>query len=181
MNEYNIGYAIGLLISIAIGLALGIILLIVCNKNKKIKTDYDEREKAIRGQGYKYAMITTWILISVIIFADLSSIKIPMDNVATLISVIMISVLVSQSYSILNDAYFGRNSNIKSYVITFIALAIINGGLALIMIMSGEMIVDGILTWKVMSLECALMFLIIGIMFAIKTLLHKKDDILEED
>ena len=40
------------------GLIIAVIIIKVCNKNGKFKSDYDERQQIMIGKSYKYAMMT---------------------------------------------------------------------------------------------------------------------------
>ena len=44
----------GLAIGIMVGLIIAVILLKVSNRDKKTMTEYDERQKAIRGKAYMF-------------------------------------------------------------------------------------------------------------------------------
>ena len=51
MNGKGAGFAVG----ITVGVILVMVLLKMSNTDKKIKTEYDERQERIRGKAYKYA------------------------------------------------------------------------------------------------------------------------------
>ena len=52
---YNSARMIGVTIGIIVGLILTIFVIRYVNRNKKLTTEYDEMQKQIRGEGYKYA------------------------------------------------------------------------------------------------------------------------------
>ena len=54
MSEYSIGKLVGSLVGFVIGIVLVLIVSKFANKNRKVKTEYDERQKVLRGEGYKY-------------------------------------------------------------------------------------------------------------------------------
>ena len=51
----NTAMAAGIPVGIAVGIILVVIILRFINRNKKVTTEYDERQKQIRGEGYKIA------------------------------------------------------------------------------------------------------------------------------
>ena len=48
------GRASGMTVGLIVGLILAVILLKFGNTNRKFKTEYDERQKEIRGMAYTY-------------------------------------------------------------------------------------------------------------------------------
>lgn len=166
--------------SFVIGIMLGLILCVLIfkafNKNHKAKTQYDERQEALRGRAYKYAAYTAWGLIAFFMAVKTSEVRLPMDDVMALFTIMVISMMVQMSYSIWNDAYWGINNNIRKYVLFFILIAAINIIITVVYAVDHSLIVDGILTWRGINAVCALMFLLIGIQFAIKSRINKPEE-----
>ena len=54
MNAKGMGFIAGLIV----GLVLVVIIFRIANTDKKIKSEYDERQLRIRGKAYKYAFYT---------------------------------------------------------------------------------------------------------------------------
>ena len=54
MDSYSIGKATGLAFGIAVGLLICVILFRYMNRDKKLRTKYDERQEAVRGKGYTF-------------------------------------------------------------------------------------------------------------------------------
>ena len=63
---YNSARMIGVTIGIIVGLIVAIFIIRYVNRNKKLTTEYDEMQKQIRGEGYKYAFYTVMILEAVL-------------------------------------------------------------------------------------------------------------------
>ncbi|MCR5107326.1 MAG: hypothetical protein K6B28_04110 [Lachnospiraceae bacterium] len=162
---------------IALGLFTGIIIVIVLikiwNKDGKLKTQYDEMQEKARGKAYKYAFWTLVIIEALIIVLKSFEIKLPVDDITLLIIPVLISVLVQASYSIWNDAYVGLNTNTKRFGIIAIVIAGLNFAVALIAILDGRMVKDGMFEFPLTNLICGLIFVIIGIESVIKN--HLKD------
>lgn len=166
---------------ILVGLVIAIIIIKICNTNGKFKTDYDERQKIMIGKSYKYAMISAWVMMGIYIVLDIGGIKIPMDNSLAIFSMLFVSLMVHTSYSVWTDAYFGSNSNNKRYAIMSVVITLVNIAATCAYIKGGELIVDGVLTFKAINAECALMFLILGVEFFIKGIMDKNSDAKEDD
>ena len=171
---------IGVLVGVVIGIIVAIISIKASNSNGKFKSEYDERQEAILGKGFKYAAYTAWILMGVEIVLKITEINLPIDDAAMLFTMFCISLMVSVSHSIWKDAYFAQNNKVKNYIILFVVLALINGAAGIAYICNGSMVVNGVLTWKVINLECALLFVIIGIEYLAKHFVDRNKDQEEE-
>ena len=63
----NIYKSAGVTFGIIIGLILAIALILISNNNRKIKSEYDERQLRVRGDAYRYAFYTV-LICEVILF-----------------------------------------------------------------------------------------------------------------
>lgn len=155
-------------IAVIIGVLVGLYLIKVCNENNKVKTDYDERQEAIRGRGFKYGFYTALSFLGVLTVLDIGDVTLPAQMCVIYFGILIVSMLVETSYSIWNDAYFGTNSNIKKYITVFMVITLINGFASVAYALDGQLIVDGILTSGFINVECTIAFLILGIEYAIR-------------
>ena len=163
------------------GLIIAVIIIKVCNKNGKFKSDYDERQQIMIGKSYKYAMITAWVLMAVYMVIDIGGNVLPMDNALVIFTIMFVSIMVHTSYSVWTDAYFGSNNDNKKYAIMAIVVTAINAAATVAYYRDGQLIVDGVLTVRAVNAECALMFLILGVEFLIKGIVDKSLGKDEED
>lgn len=166
---------------IIVGLIIAVILLKVCNKNGKLKSDYDERQQIMIGKSYKCAMITAWILMAIYMIIDIGGNAIPMDNAMVIFTILFASIMVHTSYTVWTDAYFGSNNDYKKYAVLSVVVTAINIAATVAYIKDGQLIVDGVLTVRGINAECALMFLILGVEFAIKSIIDKSKASEEDD
>lgn len=168
--------AIGFVVGAMVGIVIVIALIKMCNKNGAFKTEYDERQEAIRGRGYKYTVYITWALMALSVLLDSVGIVIPMDYAAKMFTIILLSVMVSVSYFIWNEAYFGQNNSIRKYGIAFTIIALFNLVITIFEGIRGGLVEEGILTFKAVNLEIVIMFAIIGIEYLIKKLVTKPEE-----
>lgn len=168
-------------LGVIVGLVIAVVIIKICNTNGKFKTDYDERQKIMIGKSYKCAMITTWVLMGIYIIIDLGGFTLPMENSLTIFSILFVSLIVHMSYSVWTDAYFGKNNNNGKYLVCFVVITLINIAVTVGYIMKGVLVVDGILTYRAINLECALAFMIMGIEALIKIIIDKKNSTEEDD
>lgn len=164
MIEKNMGFVFG----VFLGLIIVCLLFKFANKDGKIKTEYDERQEAVRGIGYKYAFWTYTTLMGIFTVYDMAfGSKIPLFALA--FSAIVIAGIVLSLYCIIKGAYWGQNNNKKIYIIIFIVAGVINIISAVSAILSGTMIVDGVIQVAYMNLICGIMMAIIGVAIAISS------------
>ena len=111
MEAYSLGKLIGVITGFVIGLALVVIIAAICNKNRKMKTEYDERQQILRGKGFKlgfYAMVI-WAALNIVL--SVAGFAIPAKPEILAFSYIVVGVLADVVYCIFHDAYWGMNNN----------------------------------------------------------------------
>jgi len=166
---------IGAITGFVIGLLLCVVIFMVCNKNGKMKSEYDERQNVIRGKGYKYGFYTAMFYFAFMAIWPLTEIELPLSITVEAFVGIVLSVLVMSVYSIWNDAYWAINNNVERYTIMFIVITIFNlfvGGMS---IAKGHMFKDGKLQDPFINLLCGIMFLIIAVVLIVKKYTKKED------
>jgi hypothetical protein len=162
----SIGFATGILI----GVILAIILCIFANKNHKAKTQYDERQKEVRGKGYQYGFYTIVIFEILMMIFDLSEIQFPFDHYILHFAGVVLGGLVLSGYCIWNDAYWGLNNNRKRFGLMFLVLAVLNA-----IPVVGSLINGSFSTAPFINLMVLIMMLILGTELLVKNTLEKRD------
>lgn len=163
-------------IGIVIGLCICYVALKKINKNGKAKTEYDERQKVVRGKAYTWgfyaAMATNAILML------LSSI----DGVTKMLGFsaffipIFVGIIAQMSYSIFKDGYVGQNTNMTKYIIFMTFVSIINFGFGIGQIITNTMIVDGVLQNGFINILCGTLFIVMAIELIIKKAIDKREE-----
>ena len=152
---YNSARMIGVTIGIIVGLILTIFVIRYVNRNKKLTTEYDEMQKQIRGEGYKYAFYAAYVVHFFAIF---------------------VGITVQACYCIWRGAYIGQNTNLQRYVILMAIVSVFNLSSAFMAWRSGELIVDGKLQAPTVNLLCGLMFAAIGIVGLVKKVTDREEE-----
>ncbi|MCQ2081060.1 MAG: hypothetical protein MJZ11_05335 [Lachnospiraceae bacterium] len=173
-NEIMLGRSVGIAAGFMIGLILAAIIFKFANKDKKMKSQYDERQELVRGKGYKFAFWTFSVCEAVFMIIDMAFPNIVPLFFAAFAS-IMIAGIVLALYCIFKGAYWGMNNNRKRYIAVFIAAGLINFMSAIMAIVNGEMVVDGKLEPPSINLMCGIMLVIIGVAIAIDSFRNKKE------
>ncbi len=171
MNSYR---AIGFLFGITFGVIVSIFILRAFNKNRSIRTEYDEMQKQARGEAYMYgfyAMILFEFLTMLTEFFQ----PIPAEPLVIHFTAIMIGVTVQAVYSIMHDAFIGLNTQKNRYLIIMAVIAVINFAVAFAAFKDGRMIENGVLMAPFCNLMVGIAFLIIGLAGWIRTTEGKEE------
>ena len=162
----SLGFATGILI----GVILAIILCIFANKNHMAKTQYDERQKEVRGKGYQYGFYTIAIFEILMMIFDMSEIQFPFDHYILHFAGVVLGGLVLSGYCIWNDAYWGLNNNRKRFGLMFLVLAALNA-----IPVVGSLTHGTFSTVPFINLMVLIMMLILGTELLVKNTLEKRD------
>ena len=158
----------GFVAGIVIGLILVVFLFKFANINHRAKTQYDERQKEIRGQAYQYAFYTLIGFEVLMLLLEVCEIRIPMQNYLLHFAGILIGCIVLACYCIWHDVYWGLNNNRKRYALIFLAAAVLNAIPVIGALMHGGLMEDGVFTAAVLNVMVLIMMAVIGIMLLIK-------------
>ena len=151
----SIPYMIGFLCGIAVvALVVLLIRFVFKKKNGVLCGEYDERQRAVQGRGYKYAYFT--LMIAVVaggLFDAWTGIRwIGLFPFAVLC--LWLSLCVFVTYCISKDAYVALQAKRKVLILVFAASALVNLGIALMEIFCG----NGIITDGCLNLTSANLF-----------------------
>ncbi|MCR5301798.1 MAG: hypothetical protein K6E49_05105 [Lachnospiraceae bacterium] len=172
MNATSYGFAVGLII----GLIAIILLFKYANRDGKIKTEYDERQKAVRGKAYKYAFYTVVFAQAILMWFNMTGLDLPVADYVLQFIVIIAGCTVLATYTIWNDVYWGLNNDHKKYQIIF-AIAFVLNILPLVMnIIHGSMYEDGKLGMPMLNAVVIIMMVIVFAELLIKRFADKYTD-----
>ena len=172
---FNSARIIGVMTGIIVGLIVAVFVFRYVHRNKKLYTEYDEMQRQIRGEGYKYAFYAVLILEAVLCVLTMGM-ELPAEQHVIHFFVIFVGVTVQASYCIWKGAYVGQNTNLPRYIILMTVVSVLNLFSAFMAWRSGELIVDGKFREPAINLLCGLMFAVLGIVA-----LAKKTADLEEE
>ena len=145
------------------GVFLGVFLLLIIIRRKFKFTEckYDERQTAIRGKAYKYAMITgviAGIIAAILVETDMF----PVTGSLAIIMVSLLMITVYTVYMVISGVYFGISGNWKRWTVLISAIGLFN-----LIIGIGRIADEGLpekhLTVINVNLPLGIMFLIIAV------------------
>ncbi|MCR5812751.1 MAG: hypothetical protein K6G34_15510 [Lachnospiraceae bacterium] len=172
---YNSARMIGVTIGIIVGLIVAIFIIRYVNRNKKLTTEYDEMQKQIRGEGYKYAFYTVMILEAVLCVLTMG-IVLPAEPYVVHFFAIFAGITVQACYCIWKGAYIGQNTNLKRYVILMAIVSVFNLYTAFMAWKTGDLFADGKFQAPAVNLLCGLMFAAIGIVGLVKKATDREEE-----
>ena len=164
------GFAMGLVF----GLVLVVILFKLINKDHKMLTEYDERQKAIRGRAYMYSFYAIVFYEVFMVLMDMAEVTFPVEDYLIHFIGILFGCTVLGAYSIWTGVYWGLNSDRKKYAVIFLILGIFNMVPVIGAYKSGEMIVDGRFSTPFMNLIVVIMMLVLSGEMILKLILDAR-------
>lgn len=165
---FPIGFCVG---SVVVVIVLNIIKAIRKKKNNGVvPTEYDERQKAIRGVAYQYAFFTLLAYFLgngfvCILFDDWAS-TLEMNFVG-----VCISLIVFVGYAVCKDAYVSLQSKLSYYTVIFFIVGLINIAIYVMNIITEE---PGENQFLYVNLECGVTFVVIAIIAFVKIMYDKQ-------
>ena len=175
---YYLGKSAGLAAGIIVGLVICVILFKFMNKDKDLKTKYDERQQSVRGRAYKYGFWGFMAGTGFIMCLDAGGIEIASRSV-TLFFIMFIGLVIQVCYSIWNDGYYGINTNKKRFYGVSLVASLINLLVVVAAVREGSFFENGLISDRGINLLCVILFLIIGVELIIKDCLDKKENLRE--
>lgn len=170
----------GWITGIVAGLVIAAVAMTFTKKNRGEKFTYDERQKVSRGEGYKYAFYVLLVYNVAYACLDMAMDRSWAEPLAGLMVGIALSILVHVIYCIWHECYFSMNEEPKRVLIFFGIISVVNAAIAVMQGLDGELIENGMLTNNCANLVVAVMFGIILIALAVKTVINKRE-VEEED
>ena len=152
----------GMVFVILISAALVVLIIALCTEGKRLESPrYDERQELERGRGFKYGFFTLIIYFAFALCMDAAELLPEMDNAVLYTAGIMVGVMAYVVYCIWHESYFALNEKKNVIMITFAGIAAVNLILGINSILSGEMVKNGVLTFRATNLLCAAMFIVL--------------------
>ena len=172
----NMMKSAGLAIGILIGLVVAVALILISNNNRKVRTEYDERQLRVRGDAYRYAFYSVIICEVILLILAFGEITLPVPEYVLHFGGILIGCLVLCTYCIWKDAYWGLNNNRKRYGVILVVAGLFNA-IPVFTSLSGAVGSD----FPYVNLLCCVMLVVVGAELLLKQLADKRAENAEED
>ena len=171
-NYMGIGYVSGLMFAAVIC----VIIFKFANSNRKIKSEYDERQEAIRNKGYKYSFYTVMALEAVMMILSMSEVTFPVATYLVHLGIILIGCMVLCMYCIWNDVYWGLNNNRKRYTAVLTVALVLNIIPIIGVINKGEIATSGFESLPIMNIMVVAWMVVIGLFAMAKKIFVKSEE-----
>ena len=172
----NIFKSAGIAVGILIGLILAVALILISNNNRKVRTEYDERQLRVRGDAYRYAFYSVIICEVILLILAFGEITLPVPEYVLHFGGILIGCLVLCTYCIWKDAYWGLNNNRRRYGIILVVAGLLNA-----IPLYGALSHRTTLDFPYVNLLCCVMLVVVGAELLLKQLADKRAESTEED
>ncbi len=168
-------YRIGVVVGIAAGLLVGIGLVALLFHKKVLDTHFDERQERARGKAYQYGFLTLLACLFAYGVSDLALGR-WCDALAGVTICAAAGLGVFAVTCILKDAYLSLREKPRQVMALFALIAIVNLGLGAMYHSSGELVENGVLTFRAMNPILGFEVLVILVVYIINHLLRGRED-----
>lgn len=171
MDHYHAGIMVGL----AAGIVAGLIFVAFLFRKKVLDCHFDERQELARGKAFQYGFFT--LLISTYVYGT-SDVVFGRwcDALAGVTICLAISLCVFAVTCILKDAYLSLREKPRVVMTMFALLTLINLGFGVMYGVSGDLVEDGVLTFRAVNPIIGLATLVILIVYIVNHLLRSREE-----
>ena len=169
-SVYVIGFVGGLLSALIVGVVLRI------QRKNKYGCEYDERQEAIRGTGFKYAYFSAIIVMVLGGVAEIILDTAWCGLFTFAILTLWASICVFTTYCVIKDAYFTLRSKRSLLIVLLLAVSVINICFGIDSIRRGEIIEGGVLNLNAANLIIGAGCLYIGAMMLVHSLCERRQE-----
>lgn len=161
--------SIAMLTGILVGIAVAIAIIAVLLKKRVLNLAFDERQERARGVAFKHAFFTLMVCVAAYGMLDMT-IGPWCDTITGCTLCICIALTVFAVTCIRRDAYLSLYEKPKQVITLFTFLTAFNLGFAVMHIMQGGLLEDGVLTFRACNLLAGVMALVILAVYLAKYL-----------
>lgn len=166
----------GIALGATCGIVFYLIISVLCNKDRKLKVKYDERQQLVRGKCFEYGFFSMIICLVALMIIKAGDIYVPVHDAVLVFFVVMVGVIVNVTYAIMHDAYFGLNTRFNSYLVVLAVAMVINVVSTIIYAVSEGLVIDGVLGCGGVVILSGVFFLWVFIVLIIKKFSDAKEE-----
>ena len=168
-------YHAGMLCGLTVGILAGLLFVAFLFKKKILDMHFDERQERARGKAFQYGFFT--MIISTYFYA-VSDIMLGhwCDTMVGVSLCIALAICVFAITCILKDAYLSLREKPRTVMTMFALLSTINLGFGGMYALSGDLVEDGVLTFRAVNPIIGAAVLVILIVYIVNYLLRPRDE-----
>lgn len=171
MDNYHAGLTVGL----AAGIVAGLIFVAFLFRKKILDCHFDERQERARGKAFQYGFFT--LLISTYAYGT-SDVMFGhwCDVLAGVTICVALGLCVFAITCILKDAYLSLREKPRVVMTMFALLSALNLGFGVMHGLSGDLVEDGVLTFRAVNPIVGFATLVILIVYIVNYLLRSREE-----
>ena len=171
MDSYHAGVTLG----IFVGIAAGLFVLALLFKKKVLDMHFDERQELARGKAFQYGFFT--LLVTTYAYGVSDMVLGRWCDVLTGVTICLaVSLCVFAVTCILKDAYLSLREKPRTVMTMFALLAAINLGFGAMYAVSGDLVEDGVLTFRAVNPIIGVLVLVILVVYIVNHLLCSREE-----
>lgn len=171
MDSYHMGVLFGILVGIIAAAALLAFLF----KKKVLDMHFDERQELARGKAFQYGFFT--LMIAAYVYGTSDVVLGRWCDVLTGVTLcVAAGICVFAITCILKDAYLSLREKPRTVMTMFALLTVVNLGFGGMYAYSGDLVEDGVLTFRAVNPIIGFATLVILIVYIVNHLLRSREE-----
>nr|WP_326126737.1 hypothetical protein [uncultured Oscillibacter sp.] len=163
----------GMAVGLAAGLTVGLLVVMLLFKKHILDFTFDERQERARGVAFKYGFFA--LMFAIILYGMLDMVLGRWcDAMAGATLCLCVGITVFAITCILKDAYLSLKESPRYVMTLFAVLSVVNIVLGSIHILDGDMVENGILTFRCTNLVVGLMTTVVLAVYIVNFLLSRR-------
>lgn len=163
----------GMAVGLAAGLTVGLLVVMLLFKKRILDFTFDERQERARGVAFKYGFFA--LMFAIILYGMLDMVLGRWcDAMAGVALCLCVGITVFAITCILKDAYLSLKESPRYVMTLFAVLSVVNIVLGSIHILDGDMVENGILTFRCTNLVVGLMTTVVLAVYIVNFLLSRR-------
>lgn len=168
--EERIGIAVGL----AAGIGAGVLVVALLFKKRILSCTFDERQERARGVAFKYGFFA--LMFALFLYGMLDMVLGRWcDAMTGAVLCLCAGVTVFAITCIVKDAYLSLRENPRHIMTLFAVMSVVNIALGAVHILDGDMVENGILTFRCTNLAVGIMITVVLAVYIVNFLLDRRD------
>lgn len=171
----SLGYNFGLLAAVLIGALVGLGIIALLFKLKVMDLTFDERQELARGKAFQYGFFTLIIAVYAYGISDMMFGR--WCDVLTGVTICLtVGLCVFAITCILKDAYLSLREKPRTVMTMFVLISAVNLGFGGMYAVSGDLLENGVLTFRAVNPILGLATLVILIVYIVNHLLRSREE-----
>lgn len=171
MDRYHMGMVLGL----SAGILAGLLVVALLLKKKVLDMHFDERQELARGKAFQYGFFTLIIAVYAYGISDMMFGR--WCDVLTGVAICLaIGLCVFAITCILKDAYLSLREKPRTVMTMFALISAVNLGFGGMYAVSGDLLENGVLTFRAVNPILGLATLVILIVYIVNHLLRSREE-----